>query len=121
MVWYHTIQPLTRQQAWNINETFLPPFHVLPKHPEEWFRIKKAGPNGIFVFINALSWLPGRLTSPEDKATLEAILEDLAWVLGTMTCVEKLANVEGGKDNKKRKLVDIAASASKKKAKVNKK
>jgi hypothetical protein len=153
--WYHSLQPITRQQAWKLESDWQPPSYLLPAFPAEWFQIRRAGPNGIFVFIMALSWIPKQIRM-EVQVKVEVLMDDFIWVLGTISKLHlilpktvkvdakvnsglkikvRIPNIpveEGakgsskttktatidGKENKKRKLADIAAQASKKKAKI---
>ena len=100
----------------------------MPRFPQEWINLHKAGPNGIFIFIMALSWLPKGATRYEDKVLADQLIKDFVWVLGTMCGLDKslkypvgnhqaavrtTANKVGiGKENKKRKLSEIAAQSS---------
>jgi hypothetical protein len=134
LAWYHALQPRTRQQAWNIEQDFRPPYKILPASPNEWLQLRKAGPNGIFVFIMALSWLT-EVNQKEDAIKVEFLMKDFVWVLGTLKQLDRVPGFTAGatqktnvvkkktvssseKENKKRSLDELAAQNSRKRVKT---
>src|ERR1700733_8435154 len=128
LLWYHALQPRTRQQAWNIDKDFRPPYRMLPASPVEWLQLRKAGPNGIFIFVMAISWLTG-VSRKEEAVKVECLIKDFVWVLGTLKKldlvpgfvsataekaggkaknIKKKAETAAGKENKKRSLDELA-------------
>ena len=85
---------------------------IKPTSISEWSQIRKAGTNGLFLVIMAITWMPQAIASfppcsrhrVELLAILEALLCDVEWVLEAI-CDLKKGESEGVKPcvGKKRK------------------
>jgi hypothetical protein len=77
---------LTGQHSFHFGE------RIQPGQLSEWGSILKAGPNGIFLILMALSWIPQSISSliptARERVELNAIFEalccDVEWVLDTI-------------------------------------
>ena len=99
LVWYISLQPLSRKLKWDPMSSFVPPIGTLPDSPAEWYQLRKGGSNGIFLIVLALSWLPLYLTQADEKAKVDVLMTDLIWVLGVLgnrMYFDQATSIKGG-------------------------
>ena len=90
--WWRSIQPPFRNSAARHQHNFYFGERIQPVQLSDWGPILKAGPNGIFLILMALSWIPQFISSltptARERAELNAIFEalccDVEWVLDTI-------------------------------------
>jgi hypothetical protein len=105
---------------------------IYPEDISGWSEIRKAGPNGLFLILMAISWMPECIASlpttcrerVELNAILESLLCDVEWVLESV-CESQLLEVPKAnvplQRGRKRKVVDNEGGKTSEKASANKK
>jgi hypothetical protein len=129
--WWKSMQPVCRKAE--SQGPFYFGERTNPTDISEWGEVRKAGSNGLFLMIMAISWIPQAIASlpptsrprAELLAVFEAMVYDVEWVLGAICGLED--GKAEGEARKKRKpekiegavpLSDLAARLSKKPRKV---
>jgi hypothetical protein len=93
--WYRTLQPSSCN--WPLGSAY-PPLSG-PDKLEEWGELRKAGPNGTFLVLLALSWISDVADTPEQLAHLEGLTIHIAFVVKRVSSLALSAKA-AMKDNK---------------------
>jgi hypothetical protein len=108
--WWRELQPPTRQSG--LTHQFYFGGRVQPADVGEWNEVRKAGPNGLFLVIMAISWIPEAIASitptsrtrAELLAALEVLLCDMEWVLDILCDLKPAEVIKPTGRQPKRKL-----------------
>jgi hypothetical protein len=116
ITYYRSLQPRSRLTSWPITNHFRPAKRTIPNNPEEWDQLMKGGPFGLFVILLGASWIDNLAQDMEDRAKLEALVDDLVWTLNKLVEVagDENAVVKVSKGTKRKAAVDEGGKKKKK-------
>jgi len=75
--WYLSLQPDSRSKTW-------PPTYDHDYDPSKWDNLRKSGPNGLYLVLMSLSWIPSSSGAPDDLENLNLMVNDVIWVMNSL-------------------------------------